>query len=527
MIMRKTKLAIALIFMQVIFLLSNKVSAISISFTGSGASTVVDSVVVENITKSLHTKVLGSDSLVLTTSVGVDEISNPNQNLRIFPNPLTESSQLNFFVPKAGLVNVATFSTDGRLIGNSSEILSEGLNQCKISLPAGTFVIKISGQGFSYSAKAISSSYLFLYKLDFLGVNTHSDSHNYFKTPQILTNTLTYDTDDQLLFRAYSSGKFCTIVTDRPVASKSIDFQFIECKDADGNNYAVVKIGNQIWMAENLRATRFVNGDTIQYGFNSQTWLEWKPVQSTYNNDTTFKTLKLYGRFYNQSVLKSKYRLLPYGWHLPSQEDWSVLSSFAGTHSGGALRGDKALCSHFGWAKPYQSYPYKTSGVGVDLKTNNTLGLTILPAGFLGSTNSGSGYYYEGKTMWAVFWAGEWNWVHYKYADTVSDIMWSQSDPTCGLSIRGILDPMISVQLQNTTDALTIDSVLVSNVSKKTKVKLVGKTVVKLAPYQLADSTCFIYSYGDTISYNGYSNKRNSVIQIVPTQKDTLVKFSY
>jgi uncharacterized protein (TIGR02145 family) len=491
--------------------LSNKVSAISISFTGSGASTVVDSVVVENITKSVHTKVLGSDSLVLTTSVGVDEISNPNQNLRIFPNPLTESSQLNFFVPKAGLVNVATFSTDGRLIGNSSEILSEGQNQCKISLPAGTFVIKISGQGFSYSAKAISSSYLFLYKLDFIGVNNHSDSHNYFKIPRILTNTLTYDAGDQLLFRAYSSGKFCTIVTDRPVASKSIDFQFIECKDADGNNYSVVKIGNQIWMAENLRTTKYLNGDTIRSGVDAITWGFYGSgilSQTTYNLEKSADSIRKYGRLYNR-ICRSK-KIIPEGWHLPSNNEWNKLRGYA--------QSDNAICANDSWARPYDG-----NGIGGNLRLNNSLGLSIKPSGRVDS--GGSTLKFMDKKLWAYLWSVD-GYVTFRYAATVSENLLSELNPL-GYAIRGILDPTINVVLKNSTDNIKIDSVLVSNVSKKTRVKLAGKTVVKLAPYQLADSTYFIYSYGDTISYSGYSNKRNSVIQIVPTQKDTLVKFSF
>lgn len=99
--------------------------------------------------------------------------------------------------------------------------------------------------------------------------------------------------------------------------------------DHDGNVYRTIRIGSQIWMAENLRSTHYVDGTPI--------------VNFCYNNDTAHA--KNYGRLYrwtaamrnaaNSSSNPSRVQgISPVGWHLPSDAEWQQLIDNLGGASG-------------------------------------------------------------------------------------------------------------------------------------------------------------------------------------------------
>jgi len=105
--------------------------------------------------------------------------------------------------------------------------------------------------------------------------------------------------------------------------------------DYDGNIYQTIKIGNQVWMAENLKSKHYHDGTPI--------------VSFSYNNDETNATI--YGRLYNWSaVMKgaassnsnpSKVQgIAPYGWHIPSKAEWQQLIEYLGglSTAGGKLK---------------------------------------------------------------------------------------------------------------------------------------------------------------------------------------------
>ncbi len=83
----------------------------------------------------------------------------------------------------------------------------------------------------------------------------------------------------------------------------------------DGKVYKTVKIGNQIWMAENLNATKFRDGTPIPKGM-------W----SWYKNDK--KNGDKYGALYTWDALKDKRQIAPKGWHIPSPEEWEMLFKY-------------------------------------------------------------------------------------------------------------------------------------------------------------------------------------------------------
>jgi uncharacterized protein (TIGR02145 family) len=130
--------------------------------------------------------------------------------------------------------------------------------------------------------------------------------------------------------------------------------------DIDGNTYKTVKIGNQWWMAENLKVTHFRNGELIPILTDSIEWANLTSgVYCNYDNDAN--NVATYGRLYNWYAVNDNRNLAPAGWHMPSDAEWQQLEiclgmnqseanqeGYRGTDIGGKLK--EAGTSH--WNKP-------------------------------------------------------------------------------------------------------------------------------------------------------------------------------
>lgn len=151
--------------------------------------------------------------------------------------------------------------------------------------------------------------------------------------------------------------------------------------DADGNTYKVVKIGDQIWMSENLRTTKYSNGEPI--GTTTPLTLditgEIAPkYQWVYNGDES--NAEKLGRLYTWYVAVDNRNVCPAGWHVPSDADWNNLTDYLLKNgygyggSGGALA--KSIAATSGWIAS------DTPGVvGNDQESNNSTGFTGYSSG--------------------------------------------------------------------------------------------------------------------------------------------------
>jgi uncharacterized protein (TIGR02145 family) len=137
--------------------------------------------------------------------------------------------------------------------------------------------------------------------------------------------------------------------------------------DIEGNQYKVVKIGNQVWMAENLKVTHYNDGTSIpyfgQYSYDNQHSYDG---YGWYNNDpSTYKNT--YGALYNFPAVAT-YKLCPTGWQVPSESEWGTLITFLGGDlaAGGKLK--ETGTTH--WNSP-------------NTGATNETGFTALPGGIM------------------------------------------------------------------------------------------------------------------------------------------------
>lgn len=106
--------------------------------------------------------------------------------------------------------------------------------------------------------------------------------------------------------------------------------------DASHNTYKTVKIGNQWWMAENLRATNYNNGSAITLVTDNSNWYSGGYFYSWYNNDSSNK--EKYGALYTWGVATKD--ICPTGWHIPTKSEWTELINHLGgdQEAGGKLK---------------------------------------------------------------------------------------------------------------------------------------------------------------------------------------------
>jgi uncharacterized protein (TIGR02145 family) len=99
--------------------------------------------------------------------------------------------------------------------------------------------------------------------------------------------------------------------------------------DRDEHVYKWVKIGSQIWMAENLKATKYRNSDPIPDVTDNKKWARLKSdAYCNYNNDPSNVTS--YGRLYNWYSVNDIRNIAPIGWHIPTDKEWTMLTDFLG-----------------------------------------------------------------------------------------------------------------------------------------------------------------------------------------------------
>jgi uncharacterized protein (TIGR02145 family) len=140
--------------------------------------------------------------------------------------------------------------------------------------------------------------------------------------------------------------------------------------DIEGNIYKTIQIGTQVWMAENLKSTKFKDGTNISnvtepFLTSHQDWYNIKtPAFCWFENDPiAFKYI--FGALYNRYSIASG-NLCPTGWHIPSNAEWTTLSDYLGGSmiAGGKLKESGTII----WGSP-------------NINATNESGFTALPSG--------------------------------------------------------------------------------------------------------------------------------------------------
>lgn len=331
----KTTISFALFFF-VSFIL--QAQNYEISFTASGSASSIDSIYVENLSQGTTLMLNGDDVLHLVVNAGIHSSNVHQGHLNVYPNPMSESSFLEFNLSETGRVDVEVFSMNGALIAKECFESHDGLNRIEISdLRTGVYTVMLRSGEWRASAKLISLSRNVGKPVIQRFRNESELSPGILKCSKNLVQ-MQYNDGERILFKAYS-GNFKRVSTLLPTQTQTVDFEFIPCTDQDGNNYAVVTIGSQTWMAENLTVTKLNDGTLIPLVSDPAAWINLTTPGYCWfdNNQATFGNT--YGALYNWYTVNTL-NLCPTGWHVPTDAEWTQLTDFLGGEifAGGKLK---------------------------------------------------------------------------------------------------------------------------------------------------------------------------------------------
>ena len=147
----------------------------------------------------------------------------------------------------------------------------------------------------------------------------------------------------------------------------------------NGVIYNTIQIGDQCWMKENLRTTKYNDGTSIPNVTNSSTWTSTTSgAYCCYGNDPS--NCVTYGALYNWYAVKTG-KLCPSGWHVPSDAEWTTLTNYLSANStywcgSNSSYIAKSLASTTSWNSSTD-----TCAVGNNLSANNSTGFSALPGG--------------------------------------------------------------------------------------------------------------------------------------------------
>ncbi len=205
--------------------------------------------------------------------------------------------------------------------------------------------------------------------------------------------------------------------------------QIEETQTSTTQNESIVNsviIGNQEWQAENLDVDRFRNGDEISQVQSAAEWeqagRERRPAWSYYENDA--ENGKIYGKLYNWYAVNDARGLAPEGWHIPTNEEWTILTDYLGGEevAGGKMKSTGTAY----WNSPNEG-------------ATNESGFSALPGGY--RENNGS---FNDVRVFAFFWSATeggsgyaWNFKLFFLNDGV---FWYNNFKSYGASVRCLRD---------------------------------------------------------------------------------------
>ena len=128
-----------------------------ITFAGTGESTTVSTVQVDNLTKGTSLTVNGGDILHLTLTTGIESGKNrQSPEMKIYPNPMSDNSIIQIYPPEEGIAKITVYDMTGKMVSQIQNYLDNSLQEFRLSgISGGFYLISVKGNTYQLSEKLL------------------------------------------------------------------------------------------------------------------------------------------------------------------------------------------------------------------------------------------------------------------------------------------------------------------------------------------------------------------------------------
>jgi uncharacterized protein (TIGR02145 family) len=210
--------------------------------------------------------------------------------------------------------------------------------------------------------------------IDFLGIGDFVSNMSGL-LPQFTYYVRAYATNDsgtaygnELVFKTKDPDVIITSCPDTPIV-----------EDIDGNIYTTVQIGEQCWMVQNLKTSKYNDGEPILNASDYHDWISLtEPAFCWYEGSINY--FNTYGALYNWYAVQQG-KLCPEGWFVPTNEDFYILTNFIKSQQEYQCDENPHWISKSLASREYWKVSTYHCSVGDDLSNNNPTGFSGLPSG--------------------------------------------------------------------------------------------------------------------------------------------------
>jgi uncharacterized protein (TIGR02145 family) len=427
---------------------------VELTFTAdnNGQYVPLDLIFIENLTQGGDTTLYAPDTILMldyNTSISENEAIGESsfyvtQNC---PNPFIGETEINLNLTEREDIAITVRDILGRELAHYENTMKRGNHT--FGFYSGNeiyYLLTVSGKQTSKTIKMLSANSNLADKGKCKIVYKGSGEIKIgFKSQQAI-NSFMFSIGDELKLYAYSYLGSRTII-DSPIGNQTYTFQFasdIPCPDMptitdiDGNTYNTVQIGSQCWMKENLKTTAYQDGAPIPNVTDNNAWQNLAiGAYVWYDNDISWKGP--YGALYNWYAMVDANGLCPTGWHVPTNDEWTVLTDFIGgttSPHGNELKSCRQVNSPQGGGCNTNEHPrwHESNEHGTD-----DYGFSGLPGGY--RDYDGAFHYYVNTCYW-------WSYTEYSFYNAwFRSLYWDHSfvgvnndDKRVGFSVRCLRD---------------------------------------------------------------------------------------
>lgn len=320
-----------LLFAALMFLISalrSQVIVIAFEATVNGSQTPLDSILVMNLTQGGDSTIYFPENALVLGTTRISEAGSAGFAIQALPNPFAGHTEA-VLNAMGGVAQLVLYDVAGRELVSQTANLAAGAHRFRVSCERpGVHLLTVVQGGVRSSLRLMATEGAGVDGLAFIGgsngTSTKSDRSLFTWTPGDDLRYIGYATSEGVLHSA--------AIDEVPIASATHIFVMSagaicpnspSITDIDGNVYGTVEIGDQCWMAANLKTTRYNDSTPIPNVTDNTAWTELTSgAWCNFDNESFYDAT--YGKLYNWFAAASP-NICPQGWHIPAESEWQQL----------------------------------------------------------------------------------------------------------------------------------------------------------------------------------------------------------